>query len=126
MSPIRVPTQGNGFLQRKHSHPLPRKNTPALETNLAKFWVNIASFYNTFVTGIAFTGAGWKYYFLFVCWDALEFACIYFFFVETKQRTLEELTEIFRAKKPVQYSLRKTGAVVHDGEITEVLNKESA
>jgi MFS family permease len=24
------------------------------------FWVNIAGFYNTFVTGIAFAGAGWK------------------------------------------------------------------
>lgn len=24
------------------------------------FWVNIAGFYNTFVTGIAFSGAGWK------------------------------------------------------------------
>jgi hypothetical protein len=26
------------------------------------FWVNIANFYNTFVTGIAYTGAGWKVY----------------------------------------------------------------
>jgi hypothetical protein len=24
------------------------------------FFVNIANFYNTFVTGIAFSGAGWK------------------------------------------------------------------
>lgn len=24
------------------------------------FWVNVAGFYNTFVTGIAFSGAGWK------------------------------------------------------------------
>jgi len=36
------------------------------------FWVNIALFYNTFVTGIAFTEAGWKYYFLFVFWDIFE------------------------------------------------------
>jgi MFS family permease len=27
-------------------------------------WGNIAGFYNTFVTGIAFSGAGWKYYYL--------------------------------------------------------------
>ena len=27
-------------------------------------WGNIASFYNTFVTGIAFSKAGWKYYYL--------------------------------------------------------------
>ena len=30
------------------------------------FWVNVAGFYNTFVTGIAFSGAGWKYYILFM------------------------------------------------------------
>lgn len=43
------------------------------------FWVNIASFYNTFVTGIAFTGAGWKYYFLFIFWDMFEFVSTSFF-----------------------------------------------
>lgn len=25
---------------------------------------NVAGFYNTFVTGIAFSGAGWRYYYL--------------------------------------------------------------
>jgi MFS family permease len=29
------------------------------------FWVNIANFYNTFVTGIAFAGAGWKVRFIY-------------------------------------------------------------
>ena len=99
------------------------------------FWVNIAGFYNTFVTGIAFTGAGWKYYFLFIFWDLFEFvssfdrllcfsvieltlqAFIYFLFVETKNRTLEELTEIFKAKNPVKFSLRRT-------EVKVVVDKE--
>lgn len=54
------------------------------------FWVNIAGFYNTFVTGIAFTGAGWKYYFLFIFWDIFEFGFIYWFFVETKNRTVSQ------------------------------------
>ncbi|RAO67705.1 uncharacterized protein BHQ10_003717 [Talaromyces amestolkiae] len=75
--------------------------------DLYNFWVNIASFYNTFVIGIAFTDAGWRYYFLYIFWDIFEFVFIYFFFVETKNRTLEELTEIFTAKKPVEFSLRK-------------------
>ncbi|KAM3083403.1 hypothetical protein ACMFMG_004054 [Clarireedia jacksonii] len=38
------------------------------------------------------------------------------FFVETKGRTLEELTEIFNAAKPVKYSLKKSEVVIHDGE----------
>jgi len=42
---------------------------------------------------------GWKYYFLFVFWDILEVVVIYFFFVEDPaNRTLEELTEIFRRR----------------------------
>lgn len=80
------------------------------------FFVNIAGFYNTFVTEIAFTGASWRYYFLFIFWDAFEVAFIYFLFVETKGKTLEELTEMFRAKKPVVTSLRKTAVVMRTGE----------
>ncbi|KAF7880349.1 uncharacterized protein EAF02_007195 [Botrytis sinoallii] len=78
-----------------------------------------------FVTGIAFSGAGWRYYYLFIFWDLLEVAFIYFFFVETKGRTLEELTEIFNAAKPVKYSLKKSEVVIHGDEgVTEVLEKE--
>lgn len=86
---------------------------------------NVAGFYNTFVTGIAFSRAGWKYYYLFIFWDLLEVAFIYFFFVETKGRTLEELTEIFNAAKPVKYSLGKSEVLFHGNEgVTEVFEKE--
>ncbi|KAI1511403.1 Sugar-tr multi-domain protein [Pyrenophora tritici-repentis] len=90
------------------------------------FWVNVANFYNTFVTGIAFSGAGWKYYFLFIFWDMFEFTIIYFFFVETRRRTLEEISEIFNAKKPVQHSLNKTRIIMHGNGrgVTEMLDKE--
>ncbi|MCJ1438763.1 hypothetical protein MMC27_008153 [Xylographa pallens] len=43
-----------------------RYESRAKEMGSYNFWSNITSFYNTFVTGIAFTGAGWKYYFLFI------------------------------------------------------------
>ncbi|KAE8858495.1 hypothetical protein PTNB29_07710 [Pyrenophora teres f. teres] len=91
------------------------------------FWVNVANFYNTFVTGIAFSGAGWKYYFLFIFWDMFEFTIIYFFFVETRRRTLEEISEIFNAKKPVQHSLNKTRIIMHGNGrgVTEMLDKEN-
>jgi len=85
------------------------------------FWVNIAGFYNTFVTGIAFTGAGWKYYFLFIFWDVFEFIIIYFFFVETKNRTLEELTDIFRSRNRVAVSLKKTKVRVVEDEKGNVI-----
>jgi len=100
-----------------------RYESRAKGMGMYNFWVNIAGFYNTFVTGIAFTGAGWKYYFLFIFWDMFEFAFIYFFFVETKNRTLEELTEIFKGKNRVKRSLEKT-KVLHSSEgVTTVTEK---
>ncbi|MCJ1314420.1 hypothetical protein MMC25_008102 [Agyrium rufum] len=102
-----------------------RYESRAKGMGMYNFWTNIALFYNTFVTGIAFTGAGWKYYFLFIFWDMFEFVFIYFFFVETKQRTLEELVEIFSGKNRVKRSLQKTEVVIHGSEgVTEVLDKE--
>ena len=53
-----------------------------------------------------------------------EIVIIYFFFVETKRRTLEELTEIFQSKKPVKASLRVTEVMVRHGEITGVVENE--
>ncbi|KAH8726796.1 general substrate transporter [Phaeosphaeriaceae sp. PMI808] len=89
------------------------------------FWVNIANFYNTFVTGIAFSGAGWKYYLLFIFWDIFEFIFIYFFFVETRRRTLEEISDIFNSKKPVATSLNRTRIIMHGNRgVTEMLDKE--
>lgn len=72
---------------------------------------------------MAFTDAGWKYYFLFIFWDTLEFIVIYFLFVETSKRTLEELTAIFQARNPVKASKRKAGVVVYGAAVTEVLDK---
>lgn len=72
------------------------------------------------MTGIAFSGAGWKYYFLFIFWDTLEVIVIYFLFVETSKRTLEELTTIFSQKNPVKASLQKDAIFVVGDEVTEV------
>jgi MFS family permease len=94
------------------------------------FWVNIAGFYNTVATGIAFTGAGWKYYFLFLFWDCLGVAVIYFLFVETKNRTLEELADIFRSKNPVAFSLKKTKVTLikdkQGNKVHEIVEKSEA
>jgi MFS family permease len=67
-----------------------------------------ASFVNTFAAPVALNNIGYWFYVFFVLWDLFEFAFIYFFFVETKGRTLEELDEIFEAKNP-----RKASTAVH-------------
>ena len=67
-----------------------------------------AGFLNTFVAPIALKNIGYWFYVFFVFWDLFEFAIIYFFFVETKGRTLEELQEVFEAKNPRKASTATT------------------
>jgi MFS family permease len=101
-------------LQALYSVECLRYESRAKGMGLYNFFVNIASFYNTFVTGIAFTGSGWKYYFLFIFWDTFEVLFIYFLFVETKNRTLEELSAIFRSKSPVKKSLEASKVILSE------------
>ncbi|QRW06106.1 Sugar (and other) transporter [Ceratobasidium sp. AG-Ba] len=70
--------------------------------------LNLASLFNTYAIPIALEKIGWKTYLVFVAWDIFETICIYFFAVETKQKTLEEMAEIFEAPNPVKASLKHT------------------
>ncbi|KAH2645018.1 hypothetical protein LV164_005221 [Aspergillus fumigatus] len=89
-----------------------RYESRAKGMGMNNFFINVANFYNTFVTGIAFTRAGWRYYLLFIFWDVLELAVIWFLFVETSRRTLEELTAIFQSRNPVKASLARDEVLV--------------
>ncbi|TPX18494.1 uncharacterized protein E0L32_011607 [Thyridium curvatum] len=61
-------------------------------------------------SGPAFERIGYYFYLVFVGWDLFEAAFMYFFFPETKDRTLEELEEVFAAPNPVKKSLEKRDA----------------
>ncbi|KAF5664346.1 lactose permease [Fusarium heterosporum] len=65
-----------------------------------------AGFVNTFAAPIAMQKIRYWFYVFFVFWDLFEFAFIYLFFVETKGRTLEELTVVFAAENPRKASTR--------------------
>lgn len=75
-------------------------------------------------SGPAFSAIGYYFYLVFVFWDLLEGVFMYFFFPETKDRTLEELAEVFEAPNPVTKSLEKRNAqtvlntlnATHDGK----------
>ena len=69
------------------------------------------------MTDIAFSRAGWKYYFLFIFFDLFAVVVMYFFFIETKKRTLEELTAIFRSPNPVKASLQSSEALMNQEEL---------
>ncbi|KAL9117361.1 MAG: hypothetical protein Q9187_006105 [Circinaria calcarea] len=73
-------------------------------SNLA---VNAAGLLNQFAWPVALQKIGWRTYICFIIWCAFQTITIYFFIPETKNRTLEELDEIFTAKNPTKRSLEK-------------------
>jgi hypothetical protein len=48
-------------------------------------------------------------------WICVELVVVYFFFVETKGKTLEELSEVFEAPNPRKASTRKVKVAVLEG-----------
>ncbi|KAL3487615.1 putative transporter [Aspergillus germanicus] len=69
-----------------------------------------ASFVNIFAAPIAMENIRYWFYVFFVFWDLFECAFIYFFFVETKGRTLEELDAVFETRNPRKASTGKLSA----------------
>jgi sugar porter (SP) family MFS transporter len=81
--------------------------TRAKGTAVGQVVGSAASILGQYTSASAISSIGYRYYLVFIFWDLVEFAIIYFFFVETKERTLEEMAEIFEAPDPVQKSLEK-------------------
>jgi MFS family permease len=54
-----------------------------------------AGFFNQYVNPIAFAALAWKFYFVYLACLAVFLILIYFFFPETKGRTLEEIAVVF-------------------------------
>ncbi|KAK4065880.1 uncharacterized protein Triagg1_8432 [Trichoderma aggressivum f. europaeum] len=90
------------------------------------FMNNAVKVMNTYVPPIAIANSGWRYYLLYVFWDAFGVVVIYFFFVETRGWSLEEIEDLFQAKNPVKASLEKKNiSVAQDGTITHVQDNGS-
>ena len=81
--------------------------TRAKGTAVGNFASSVASTIIQYSSGPAFDKIGYYFYLVFVFWDLLEGVFMYFFFPETKDRTLEELAEVFEASNPVKKSMEK-------------------
>jgi len=85
------------------------------------FFVNAAGLLNQFAWPIAIKKIEWKCYIIFVVWCFIEGVLAYFFFPETRKRTLEELDQIFEAPNPVKFSVQtKTVAITEDHTVVTV------
>ncbi|KAJ5569285.1 hypothetical protein N7450_011771 [Penicillium hetheringtonii] len=60
---------------------------------------SLGAFSNQFANSVAFGKLQWRYYFVFLGSLSFFLVCIYFFFPETKGRTLEEISQIFQTEK---------------------------
>lgn len=101
--------------------------TRAKGTAVGNFSSSVASAIIQYSSGPGLTNIGYYFYIFFIAWDLLvEFSVIYFFFPETKDRTLEELSEVFEAPNPVKKSLQKRDAttVLNTLHVDEVDGKE--
>lgn len=87
-------------------------------------WVSVASFFNQYVTPIGLGDVKWKFYFLYIFWDAFQAGFIYFLYVETKDRTLEEMNVIFDAPFPKSASLKKTNVNIQDNGVSDVVEEK--
>ncbi|EXK25352.1 hypothetical protein FOMG_17985 [Fusarium oxysporum f. sp. melonis 26406] len=81
--------------------------TRAKGTAIGNFASSAASTVIQYSSGPAFKNISYYFYLVFVFWDLFEAVFMYFLFLETKDRTLEELAEVFEAPNPVKKSLEK-------------------
>ncbi|TAQ89900.1 hypothetical protein B7494_g1772 [Chlorociboria aeruginascens] len=86
-------------------------NTRAKGTAIGNFVSAVASTVIAYLSGPAFQNIHYYFYLVFVFWDLFEVVIMYFYFPETKDRTLEELEEVFAAPDPVKKSLEKRSAM---------------
>lgn len=84
--------------------------TRAKGTAIAQFASSVSSVIIQYSSGPAFEKISYYFYIVFVFWDLFEAVFIYIYFPETKDRTLEELEEVFSAPNPVKKSLEKRSA----------------
>ena len=87
-------------------------NARAKGLAMSGLWLNIVSFINTYAAPVGLTASTWKFYILYLAVDVTGIVFIYFFFVEIKGRSLEEIDEIFADPHPARASLRKQKVVV--------------
>lgn len=80
-----------------------------------------AIFFNTFVNPIALASIAWKYYLVFVVVLAVMLVTVYFYYPETRRRTLEEIAVIFDGESAALPPMTKTGdAVLEHAEEKDV------
>ncbi|KIJ60061.1 hypothetical protein HYDPIDRAFT_161558 [Hydnomerulius pinastri MD-312] len=59
------------------------------------FTISLSLIFNQYVNPIALAALGWKYYLVYLFWICFELVFLWFYVVETRNRTLEETAALF-------------------------------
>lgn len=78
------------------------------------------------VTPIAFANIAWKYYLVYACISAFACAVFFFFFPETKGRSLEEIDEIFTQSKSIFDTVRISKEMVFHPDVLATMDEKEA
>ncbi|KDR80298.1 hypothetical protein GALMADRAFT_62198 [Galerina marginata CBS 339.88] len=66
------------------------------------FAISLSLIFNQYVNPIALDAIAWKYYLVYVVWLFFEGVFLYFFVIETKNRTLEETAALFDGEEAAE------------------------
>ncbi|KAG7124020.1 Lactose permease like protein [Verticillium longisporum] len=88
--------------------------TRARGSGLNFLFLNIAIMVNSYGISVGMEKIGWKLYIVYIAWICVEMVIIFFFFVETAGKTLEELKVVFEAPNPRKESTKKTTVSVDE------------
>lgn len=85
---------------------------------IALFWLltGAAGAFNTYVNPLGLDAFEWKFYWFYVGWILVEFAVVYFFFIETKGPSLEAVAMLFDGKDATVGEVNKVVEAVKEGK----------
>ncbi|KAF4607581.1 major facilitator superfamily protein [Pleurotus pulmonarius] len=67
------------------------------------FAISLSLIFNQYVNPVALDAIQWKYYIVYCCWLAFELVFLYFFIIETKNRSLEETAALFDGEEATEH-----------------------
>ncbi|KAF8068788.1 general substrate transporter [Lyophyllum atratum] len=83
--------------------------------NIFNFAISLSLIFNQYVNPVALDAIKWKYYVVYCCWLCVELVFVYFFIIETKNRTLEETAALFDGDQALE---QISGVAAHQAGVT--------
>ncbi|KAJ7876724.1 hexose transporter [Mycena olivaceomarginata] len=104
-------------------------NIRAKGFNIFNFTISLALIFNQYVNPIALDNIDWKYYIVYCVWLVFEGVFLYFYVIETKNRTLEETAALFdgtEATEQIVATAATHAGVTHDLGDEKVIDEKGS